>query len=111
MSSNILAIGLNTRLIDELNNAHPSQVIATECCDEAINVLRLWDIITIVMDSHASDDVKEDVEKLLSVTPMTTKIVLITSATDITANEEYSNLGVTTLTGPVSEAELECYFH
>ena len=110
MSSNILAIGLDTGLTDQLNNAHPSQVITTECCDEAINVLRLWDINTIVMDSHASDDAREDVEKLLSVTPMTTKIVLITPATDITSNEEFSNLGVTTLTGPVSEAELEPYF-
>ena len=111
MASNILAIGLNSGLIDQLNNTHPSKVIITECCDEAINVLRLWDIITIVMDSYASDDVREDVEKLLSVTPMTTKIVLITPATDITANQEFSNLGVTTLTGPISEVDLEPYLH
>jgi hypothetical protein len=111
MSSNILAIGLNTILTDQLNIAHPTQVTITESCDEAINVLRLWDINTIVIDSGASLDVKLDIEKLLSVTPITTKIVLITPATDITANKEFSSLGITTITGPISETELEPYFH
>jgi len=111
MSSNILAIGLNMNLTDQLNIAHPSRVTITESCDEAINVLRLWDISTIVMDSGASVNVKQDIEKLLSATPITTKIVLITPITDVTANKEYSSLGITTITGPISEDELEPYFH
>ena len=110
MTVTILTIGLNTPLIDQLNVAHPSQVVTTESCDEAINVLRLWDILTIVMDSQASTDVKADVDKLLSATPITTRIILISESTDFMANEDFSGLGVTTLTSPVSSSELEPYF-
>ena len=110
MTSYILFIGLNTPLIEQLNLTNPSRIIATESCDEAIKAISLWDITMIVFDSKISLDVKADVEKLLSATPITTRILLITAATDLIANENYSNLGIATVTGPISDMNLGQYF-
>ena len=112
MTASILAIGLDPTLTRELTQTQPEKVIVTDCCDEAINVLRLWDVTTILIDANASETaetVETDVDKLLSVTPVTTQIILITPATNVLDNRNYAGLGVTTLTNPVSTADLAPY--
>ncbi len=111
MTATILAIGLDPTLVNELTQVRPEKVITTECCDEAINVLRLWDVMTIVINARDSDEVKTDVDKLLSATPVTTRIVLISPDSTSQDDQNYSGMGVTTLTSPVSSADLEPFFH
>lgn len=109
MTTTILAIGLNTSLINELNE--PKKIFTTHCCSEAIDILQLQEVTTIVFDSNVSNNVDRDIHRLLSATPITTRIVLITPTTNISDNESFSDLGITTLTAPVSGMDLEPYFN
>jgi len=111
MTTTLLTIGLNTSLIDELNAIEPIEISNTNFCSEAIDVLQLQEVTMIVFDSNASRNVKTDLDKLLSATPVTTRIVLITPTTNISDNQSFSDLGITTLTAPVSGSDLEPYFN
>ena len=111
MITTILAIGLNTSLTDELNADDSIEICNTNCCREAIDVLQLQEVTTIVLDSNASSSVETDLLGLLSATPVTTRIVLITSTTNIDDNQCFSDLGIATLTAPVSGLDLEPYFN
>lgn len=111
MTASILGIGLHSSIIDGISANRPSQLISTESCIEAINVLKLWDIATIVIDAQVTETLQRDIEQLLSATPVTTQIVLITPTTDIKHNEIFSGLGVKTITAPVSANDLEPFLH
>jgi len=111
MIPTILAIGLNRSLIDELNAVETIEIYNTNSCSEAIDLLHLQEVTTIVFDSNASNCVETDLHSLLSATPVTTRIVLITPTTNISDNLSFSNLGITTLTAPVSGSDLERYFN
>ncbi len=111
MTTTILAIGLNTSLFDKLNAVKPIEIVNTNCCSEAIDVLLLQEVTTIVFDSNASSNIEADLHKLLSATPITTHIVLITPTTNINDNQSLSDLGITTLTAPVSGTDLEPYLN
>ncbi|MCH7744318.1 MAG: hypothetical protein IIB71_16875 [Proteobacteria bacterium] len=111
MIRTILAIGLNKSLIDELDAVETMEIYNTNSCSEAIDVLHLQEVTTIVFDSNASNCVETDLHSLLSATPVTTRIVLITPTTNISDNLSFSNLGITTLTAPVSGSDLEPYFN
>jgi hypothetical protein len=110
MATTILAIGLNSSLIDEFEVVAPNVLLTANCCSDAVEVLLQREVTTIVLDSRASNDVESDLNNLLSVTPVTTHIVLITPTTNVTDNQSFSDLGITTLTGPVSGADLQPYF-
>jgi hypothetical protein len=107
MTASILAIGLDSSIIDGISANRPSQLISTDSCIEAINVLKLWDIATIVIDAQETETLQSDIEQLLSATPVTTQIVLITPVTNLTDNQIFSGLGVKTITAPVSADDLE----
>jgi hypothetical protein len=107
MTASILAIGLDSSIIDGISANRPSQLISTDSCIEAINVLKLWDIATIVIDAQETETLQSDIEQLLSATPVTTQIVLITPVTNINDNQIFSGLGVKTITAPVSADDLE----
>ena len=111
MTTTILAIGLNTSLIDELNAVEPIVIFNAICCSEAIDVLQLQEVTTIVFDSNAAGSIEKDLHKLLSATPVTTRIVLIMPTTNINDNQSFSDLGITTLTAPVSGTDLEPYLN
>lgn len=111
MTANILGIGLDNSIINEISAIRPSQLINTDSCIEAINVLRLWDIATIVIDAKVTETLQTDIEKLLSATPVTTQIVLITPTTSIDDNQNFSGLGIKTITAPVSAIDLEPFLH
>lgn len=105
----ILAIGLSKSLIDELDAGEPIEIYNTNSCCEAIDILQLQEVTTIVFDSNASSNVESDLHSLLSATPITTRIVLITPTTNVRDDLSFSNLGITTLTAPVSGSDLEPY--
>ena len=111
MTASILAIGLNSTIIDGISANRPSQLISTDSCIEASNVLKLWDIATIVIDAQMTETLQSDIEQLLSATPVTTQIVLITPVTNINDNQIFSGLGVKTITAPVSADDLEPFLH
>ncbi len=111
MTTTILAIGLNTSLIKELNAVEPKEFFNTNCCSEAIDLLQSQEVTTILFDSNASRTVETDLHQLLSATPVTTLIVLITPTTNISDNQTFSDLGITTLTAPISGTDLEPYFN
>ena len=111
MAANILGIGLDSSIIDEIIADRPSQLINTDSCIEAINVLKLWDIATIVIDDEATETLQSDIEQLLSATPITTQIVLITKVTNINDNQNFSGLGIKTITAPISVDDLEPFLH
>jgi len=111
MTASILGIGLDSSIIDGISAKRPSQLINTDSCIEAINVLKLWDIATIVMNSQVTETLQVDIEKLLSATPVTTQIVLITPTTNISDNQNFSGLGIKTITAPVSADDLEPFLH
>ena len=111
MTASILGIGLDSSIIDGISANRPSQLISTDSCIEAINVLKLWDIATIVIDAQVTETLESDIEQLLSATPVTTQIVLITPVTNINDNQTFSGLGVKTITAPVSADDLEPFLH
>lgn len=111
ITANLLGIGLDNSVVNEIGASRPAQLITTESCLEAVNVLKLWDIDTIVIDGQTSQSLRVDIEKLLSVTPVTTRIVLITSPECDEDYEKLKGLGIKLISGPISSQDLTPYLH
>ncbi len=111
MTANLLGIGLDNSIVSEIGATSPAKLITTDSCIEAINVLKLWDIATIVIDGQATQTLDLDIEKLLSATPITTQIVLITPCDSTRDTNKLTGLGVKLISGPISSGDLEPYLH
>ncbi len=105
-SLTILTIGLDSSLLDEITSTPTLEVIEISTCDEATPILQAREISTVVFDSGCTHSLQSDVDILLSATPVTTRIVLITPSTDVLVNSNLTGLGVATLTSPVSYMDL-----
>ena len=106
MTISILTIGINATLLDELVANHPKEVINAKSCREAVDIIPEKDITTIIFDTKASKSIESDVDCLLSATPITTNLVLITPTTNLVENQHFTGLGISTLTGPISSKDL-----
>lgn len=75
--------------------------------EEAERIVGNTDVSAVLVDSHATSSIKDDINKLLAETPITTKIFLITHPRDMISTEQFSALGIKTLDSLVSGDDLE----
>jgi len=105
----ILGIGLDAELKNSLSNMDSleEEVICLDHLEQASPLFESEDVSLILVDSHATNHLKEDMNQLLGETPLTTKIILITHPSDMLSSEAYTALGITTLDSPVSSETLD----
>jgi hypothetical protein len=99
MSRSVLTIGLDASLAKDLRKFfHVSSI------RDAEQLLTEAEINTIILDAKITSCVLDDTMSLLASTPVTTRLILITSETD-DANT-YSELGIEVLDSPAGRDEL-----
>lgn len=105
----ILGIGLESDTSASLSSLEKKgfQAIYIESFDDAEEVVDSTDLFAVMVDSHASAKIREDINLLLAETPLTTKIVLITHPSDMISRESFQALGVQTIDSSISVDELE----
>lgn len=105
----ILGIGLDSRLSKSLSDLENRgfNAVRAENLVEAGTILSQMDLEVVMVDSHATTRIREDINTLLAETPLTTKIVLITHASDMISTETFRALGVKTIKSPATAQELE----
>ncbi|MCB1643852.1 MAG: hypothetical protein KDI36_00295 [Pseudomonadales bacterium] len=103
----ILSVGLTPETVTELKNLPTLELMQTTSVEEASKLIEdTDDVSTVMVDSHASSALLDDVNALLGHTPVTTRIVVIAHPNDMLNRASYSALGVTVLSAPFSSEEL-----
>ncbi len=105
----ILGIGLDAEIRANLAslNTFDDEVVYLDKLDDAGPLFSSEDVSLVLVDSHASDHLREDMNHLLGETSLTTRIILITHPSDMLSTETYAALGITTLDSPVTAEKLE----
>lgn len=105
----ILGIGLESDTSASLSSLQKRgfQTINIDSFDQAEEVVDSTELFAVMVDSHASSKIREDINLLLAETPLTTKIVLITHPSDMISKESFQALGVKTVESDISVDDLE----
>lgn len=99
MPQSVLIIGLDASLAKDLNKFfHVSSM------KDAEQLLTKTEINTIILDAKITSCVLDDTMSLLASTPVTTRLILITSETD--DEHTYSELGIEVLGSPAGQDDL-----
>lgn len=99
MSQSVLTIGLDASLAKDLYKFfHVSSI------KDAEQLLTKTEINTIILDAQVTTCVLDDTMSLLASTPVTTRLILITSETD--DENTYSELGIEVLGSPIHQDDL-----
>ena len=100
MSQSVLLVGLDASLAKALH-----QFIHVSSIKEAEQLLTETEINTIILDAKITSCVLDDTMRLLASSPVTTRLILITSA-EHKDEETYSELGIEVLCPPASAHDL-----
>ena len=99
MSQSVLTIGLDAGLAKDLNKFfHVSSI------KDAEQLLTKTEINTIILDAKVTSCVLDDTMSLLASTPVTTRLILITSETD--DEQTYAELGIEVLGSAADQDDL-----
>jgi len=104
----ILGIGLEQGTLNSLSALADRgfQTIETTSFEEAGKVVDNTDVYAVLVDSHATQKIREDINRLLAETPVTTKIVLVTHPKDMISCEQFKALGVNTIDSKITSDDL-----